>query len=260
MSKVRLIILGSASGVPTMRRNTTSVCLQAGARMYLLDAGEGCVLQAVKMGLDVNRVSAVFLSHMHADHTGGLPMLLQTMQLTGRKQPLYLCMPAEGMRGLNSYLNAVYLMRELLPFPVRITSLSRCKPAFDDGHIRLIAYRNRHLMVRYAQLKARYPVKGQSYSFRIEQGDKTIVYSGDIRSLEELLPVLGGRVADFLLLECAHYPLDSAWSAFNGKVRTIVIHHIHPALDRRGAAIKQAIKKQYAGNVIIARDRMIING
>jgi len=253
-----LIILGSASGVPTARRNTTAVCLRAGARLYLLDAGDGCAGRMAGLGLDVNRVAAVFLSHMHIDHVGGLPLLLQTMQLAGRRAPLDICLRAEGRPGLKHWLNTVYLMPELLPFPLRWPGVRRRAPFYDDGCLRMCARRNAHLQVRHAQLRSSYPVQGQSYSFQLVCGKRRIAYSGDIRRLDEALPLLAGGVTDWLLLECAHYPLDSAWGAFNGLVRTIVIHHIHPRLDRQGGAIKRAIEKHFTGNVVIARDGLVI--
>ncbi|MGI6088352.1 MAG: MBL fold metallo-hydrolase [Kiritimatiellia bacterium] len=258
MPDQKLFMLGSASGVPTARRNTTAACLQAGARLYLLDAGDGCAGRMAGLGLDVNRVAAVFLSHMHIDHVGGLPLLLQTMQLAGRKAPLDICLPAEGRPGLEHWLNTVYLMPELLPFPLRWLGIRVRAPFYDDGCLRLRARRNAHLQVRHAQLRASYPVRGQSYSFQLECGRRRIVYSGDIRELDEVLPLLSGGVADWLLLECAHYPLDSAWAAFNGLAKTIVIHHIHPRLDRQGGAIKRAIKKHFTGKVVIARDGLVI--
>lgn len=256
--EINLIILGSASGVPTARRNTTAVCLQAGARLYLLDAGDGCAGRMAGLGLDVNRVAAVFLSHMHIDHVGGLPLLLQTMQLAGRKAPLDICLPAEGLPGLKHWLNTVYLMPELLPFPLKWPGIRGRATFYDDGCLRMCARRNTHLQVRHAQLRSSYPVQGQSYSFQLVCGKRRIAYSGDIRRLDEVLPLLDGGVTDWLLLECAHYPLDSAWEALNGLVRTIVIHHIHPRLDQKGNAIKRTIKKRFAGNVMIARDGLVI--
>ena len=76
-----LHVLGSCAGTePMPGRHHTSVALEAGGRLYVLDAGEGCAYTAHLLGLDLMNLQAVFLSHTHMDHIGGLAHLLWTMR------------------------------------------------------------------------------------------------------------------------------------------------------------------------------------
>ena len=59
----------------------------------MIDCGEGAQLQMKRYGLRKNRLSHIFISHLHGDHFLGLVGLLSTMHLNGRKQELFLYGP-----------------------------------------------------------------------------------------------------------------------------------------------------------------------
>ena len=65
--------LGTAGGpIPTLDRSEPSNLLRAGQTRVLVDAGDGAVNNLARMGVDLTRVQAVFISHHHVDHYGGL--------------------------------------------------------------------------------------------------------------------------------------------------------------------------------------------
>ena len=110
---MRVTIFGSAAGFPTKRRpNTTSIGVWRGADLYLLDAGEGVTREFARRGVSPEALRAIFISHMHADHTGGLPTLIQWLQLNERKRPLTLCLPGEAVEGFRALLSLHYLPPE----------------------------------------------------------------------------------------------------------------------------------------------------
>lgn len=66
-----------------------------GGSWFLVDCGEGTQIQMRRYHLNFNRISKIFISHLHADHFLGLPGLLSTMSLTGRQKELDIYAPPD---------------------------------------------------------------------------------------------------------------------------------------------------------------------
>ncbi|MCS6982551.1 MAG: MBL fold metallo-hydrolase, partial [Flavobacteriales bacterium] len=90
-----VIVLGSSSAIPTAERGLTAQLVVHGGEWMLLDCGEGTQIQMRRFRLNFNRISRIFISHLHADHFLGLPGLLSTMSLLGRQKPLEIYGPAD---------------------------------------------------------------------------------------------------------------------------------------------------------------------
>jgi ribonuclease Z len=88
-----LTILGCGSATPTLSRNPTAQHIRIGSSEFLIDCGEGAQLQMLKLRLKINKLKAIFISHLHGDHFFGLPGLLSTMHLMGRRNKLTLFGP-----------------------------------------------------------------------------------------------------------------------------------------------------------------------
>lgn len=91
-----LQFLGTSSGVPTKARNVsaTAVIEASGKGWYLVDCGEGTQHQLLRTSLSVGDLRAVFITHVHGDHCFGLPGLLASAGMSGRREPLQLILPA----------------------------------------------------------------------------------------------------------------------------------------------------------------------
>lgn len=89
--------LGTSAGTPTRARNVTGLGLQHGSprHWYLIDCGEGTQQQLLHTRLSVVQLQAVFITHVHGDHTFGLPGLLTSASMAGRTEPLPLIGPPQ---------------------------------------------------------------------------------------------------------------------------------------------------------------------
>ena len=81
-------ILGSNSAAPAHGRHHTSQSVRIQNYQFLIDCGESAQLQMKRYGVKKNRLSHIFISHLHGDHFLGLMGLLSTMHLNGRKHEL----------------------------------------------------------------------------------------------------------------------------------------------------------------------------
>lgn len=91
----KLTILGSSSALPTSSRFPAAHVLNVHERLFLIDCGEGTQIQLRRFKLKLGRLEAIFISHIHGDHTLGLFGLISTLNLLGRTDPLTVYAPKE---------------------------------------------------------------------------------------------------------------------------------------------------------------------
>ena len=102
MERLKVIMLGSGSIVPTPDRNHAAIWIRHGQDIILWDCGEGTQLQLQKAGLSFMNIDRIFITHWHADHFAGLIGLLETLHLEGRKKKLQIFGPEA-----NKYYNII---------------------------------------------------------------------------------------------------------------------------------------------------------
>jgi ribonuclease Z len=89
-----LVVLGTASQVPTRTRNHNGHLLRWDGAGLLVDPGEGTQRQMTLAGVAASSVTAVALTHAHGDHVLGLPGVLLRMALDGVRRPVPVVFPA----------------------------------------------------------------------------------------------------------------------------------------------------------------------
>lgn len=91
-----LVILGTASQVPTRTRNHNGYLLRWDGEGLLFDPGEGTQRQMLHAGVAASQITRICLTHVHGDHCFGLPGVLSRMALDGVAHPVHLHYPASG--------------------------------------------------------------------------------------------------------------------------------------------------------------------
>lgn len=92
--RFEVLILGTGAALPARGRYPSAQLVNVQERLYLVDCGEGTQERLRQSGVNMNRIAAVFISHMHGDHYLGLMGLLSSMHLQGRTVPIAVYGPA----------------------------------------------------------------------------------------------------------------------------------------------------------------------
>ena len=204
---MKITVLGSCSGTePYPHRHQTSVAVETGGKLFFMDAGENCGYASYLLGIDQTRTEAVFITHAHMDHVGGLPHLLWNF----RKLCTLSKENREAFRGRSLQIHlpdlSVYagVRAMLLASEGHYKTVFRLEPhllrdgtAYRKDGITWTAFHNLHLGT---------PAPGDpwlSYSLLLEAEGKKVLFSGDFRDFSELLPHLAG--ADLVFLETGHH-------------------------------------------------------
>jgi len=89
---MRVTAVGTSGGLPTAQYGTSCVYLNLFGDEILLDCGEGSQQRLMRYDSSPN-VDAVFISHFHADHTLGVPGLVQALEMNERDRQLDIYVP-----------------------------------------------------------------------------------------------------------------------------------------------------------------------
>lgn len=86
---LKLVVIGCGSATPVGNRISSSFALKKENEVFLIDCGEGAQMRLKSYGIRMNKISRIFISHLHGDHYFGLVGLLSTFHLFGRKDELH---------------------------------------------------------------------------------------------------------------------------------------------------------------------------
>lgn len=127
---MNVTILGNNSALPAFGRHPTSQAIELNSEIVLIDCGEGTQVQMQRYGIKWRRVHHILISHMHGDHYFGLPGLLNSMSLQGRKDELHLFGPSELFPIIDAIMSAG---GHQLDFPLHYHPLPDTAGVISDG-------------------------------------------------------------------------------------------------------------------------------
>ncbi len=138
-----LTILGCSSAIPTVGRSLPSQLLNVRGRYYLIDCGEGTQFRLRELKISISKLEAIFISHLHGDHVLGLPGLINSMNLLGRKKPLKVF----GVPALSDYLKGVFeATQSHINFELSVITLEQDKyrKIFDNSVVEVHSFPLQH--------------------------------------------------------------------------------------------------------------------
>jgi ribonuclease Z len=104
----RVIFLGTAAALPTSDRGNSALALVGDPSEpgLLIDCGDGAYRALVRAELGPDALGDILITHAHIDHLGGLPSLIESFRLSGRRRPLRIFALPETMAIVNKLLDA----------------------------------------------------------------------------------------------------------------------------------------------------------
>ena len=251
---MKLTILGSGTCVPSLKRSSCSVLLEAGKSLLLFDLGAGTIKRLLEAGKTIQDLDYIFFSHLHPDHTGEFVSFLFSTKYPehySRRRPFTVA-AAKGFSRFYKNLQKAYgdwiVMK---PGLMNIQEMDNKNPDERD-------YGDFTLKTRPMDHSP------QSIGYRITAGGKSFVYSGDTDACPDLVDLARG--ADLLVCESAlpddlkvsgHMtPSEAGLTAQKAGVRRLVLTHFYPECDE--VDIRAQCRKNWQGPLDLAADLMEI--
>jgi len=240
-----ITFLGTGCGMPAAQRFQASVLLRDGGDNILLDAGEPCAQRLREMGIYCRDVDSVFLSHGHADHVAGLPLLIQANAAEKRTKPLKVHSPAALLDPLVGWLKAIHLFPDELGFPLELHALQPGRTITGQGW-ELQPFATTHLCHRGAE----------AFGFAVTLDNCRVVYSGDLGGADDLKQPLQPDTS-VLITELSHLtPEELADVLHNTPLDLLCLVHLGPdqfdAREATGSFLSSRLPK--VDEILFPRD------
>jgi ribonuclease BN (tRNA processing enzyme) len=280
---MRVVLLGTKGGPPLSRsgRSNSSTALVINDTAYIVDCGYGVSRQLVSSGIGLGRVGYVFITHLHSDHTLEYGTLLYNTWLTPKPRKI----DVYGPKGLADMTHA-FMKSQEFDIDTRIA---------DEGmsdlrnNVTVHEQENSGLVMENADVRITccrvpHPPIIDSFAFRFDSPDRSVVISGDTAFSPELIKL--ATDADVLIHEALYLPgvdgivkratnatrlrehilashtstEDVGRVAAEANVKTLVLNHLIPGDDPSISAEQwmAGLRKHYAGPVIIGHDLLEI--
>lgn len=274
---VFVVPLGTGMPRPDPQRQGPSLAVVVNGKAYIVDAGVGVVRQAAAAylrgiaALQPNKLDIAFLTHLHSDHTLGLPDLILTPWVMHRTAPLQLYGPA-GTREMAENIEKAYAE----DIRVRIEGLEHqtttghqvivheIEPGvvYHDENVKVTAF-----AVKHGSWK-------EALGYRFDADGKSIVISGDTRPVDSVVNACDG--CDVLFHEVYSGTPASAedaayFSSFHTSARELgeiaakahpkllVVWHYVPLRETSQADMIREIREQFHGSIVVANDLDVIS-
>jgi len=222
----------------------------------LLDCSADAMHRMAEENLDWPNLDAIWISHLHLDHCGGLASLLFGMkhspQTQKRKKPLriFSCAGVERLLKATDESNGYGLFK--LPFPLEIQEFANTGQEFTPfAGIRCETFKTPHTR--------------ESLAIRLTNSDnKIVVYSADTGVSDELATFARG--ADLFILECSFYQAKPVETHLNlveaigiaqiAEPRRLLLTHLYPEWDELNLEVKA--REIWPGETLAASDGLRI--
>ena len=274
----QIVMLGTGTPNPFPDRSGPSVAIVVNDEPYLIDFGPGVVRQASAMspeyggsvkGLAVENIKHAFLTHLHSDHTVGLPDLILTAWTVGRDEPLKLFGPEGAKHMADKVLEAYeedirYRLYSEQPannegWRVETREIRETGLVFEDHNVKVEAFRVPH---------GSWP---EAWGYRFTTPDTVIVISGDTAPSDVLKQY--SRGADVLIHEVyseeGFAKKEPQWQKYHAKNHTStselgrLASEVKPKLlilyhqllwGSTHETLIDEVKSEFSGTVVSARD------
>ncbi len=187
-----LTFVGSGDATGSGARNQTCLHLQSEEASFLIDCGPTSLTAMKQLGLPVQQLHGMLLTHAHGDHFGGVPFVLLDLMMAGREAPFWIMAPQHLLEHLQNWNELCYPgILEKTPFPIHWLPIEGEPRSIPGTGIMVYPFAMNHQASRLCH----------GYQVHLPE-EKIVAYTGDTAWCDNL--ELLARDTDLLIAECSY--------------------------------------------------------
>jgi len=216
---VQIITLGTSHGDPTLSRFNSSTLFKIKEKLYLIDAGAPANALMIRKGLPLQKLKAVFITHTHEDHVGGLSGVVKSLVKrpeAGQHTDIFLPQAC----AIDAFVGWMHCMHRAWPPALLTFKVIEPGVVFKDENCQVTALPTKH--VRDESQNA------LSYGYQLDIGDKRIIYTGDLLGdFSDFPAVAKNEPSDLCICECTHFNMEVARDILQHcPIKRMIFNHV----------------------------------
>lgn len=187
---MKITFVGSSHGVPEPNRKCSCIMIETNNRVYFLDMGTSAIDALCSRGIAVDTVKAVFISHMHGDHTNGLIQFVDLLTWFYKTPNPAIFLPdIHAANVIHDWLKVTLNNAEKkMDYRPIVTG-----KLYNDNVLQVTAIATQHCP--------------GSHAYLMEAEGKSVLFTNDLRNPSVDFPAIPeGKNVDLLVCESAHFP------------------------------------------------------
>ena len=246
-----LIVIGSGTGIPSLKRGAPGLIVISDSTRLLIDSGSGTLGRMLEVGVTYRDPDLLLYTHIHPDHVSDLVSIIFASKYADQpREKELLCIGGPGFKSYFEKLKNLYgPWIEPQSYPLTIKEIPRKGIVYR--HLKILSKSMAHI--------------SESVGYRIEFKDgKSMAISGDTDYCQNIIEL--AFEVDILVLECSFpdgkkveghlTPSLAGRIALESNCKKLLLTHLYPVCDQFD--VVNQCRQVYQGEIILGEDLMKI--